>query len=139
DTLQFVCAFAPTPPASLPTAQQTHDAAARYWRDFWTRGAAVDFSGSTDPRASELERRVVLSQYLTAIQCAGSIPPQETGLTMNSWYGKFHLEMHWAHAAHFAMWNRLDLLERSLPWYQKILPAARELAHKQGYEGARWP
>ena len=71
-------------------------------------------SGSQDPRWRELERRIVLSQYLTAIQCAGSLPPQETGLTCNSWEGKFHLEMHWWHAAHFALWDRLPLLERSL-------------------------
>ena len=49
----------------------------------------------------------MLSQYLTAIQCAGRYPPQETGLTFNSWEGKFHLEMHWWHAAHFALWGRL--------------------------------
>ncbi|HEU0253316.1 MAG TPA: hypothetical protein VFR12_09820, partial [Pyrinomonadaceae bacterium] len=72
-------------------------------------------------------------------QCCGSMPPQETGLTVNSWYGKFHLEMHWWHAAHFALWNRLPLLERSLAWYSKILPVARQLAKSQGYEGARWP
>jgi hypothetical protein len=78
-------------------------------------GAAVDFSGSTDPRAHELERRIILSQYLTKINCAGSLPPQETGLTMNSWYGKFHIEMHWWHGVHFALWDRLDLLENSLP------------------------
>jgi hypothetical protein len=47
----------------------------------------VDLSGSRDPRAMELERRIVLSQYQTAIQCAGSLPPQETGLTCNSWFG----------------------------------------------------
>ena len=45
-------------------------------------GGAVDLSDSRDPRAPELERRVVLSQYLTAIQCSGSLPPQETGLTV---------------------------------------------------------
>jgi hypothetical protein len=82
---------------------------------------------------------VVLSQYVTAIQCSGSMPPQETGLTVNSWYGKFHLEMHWWHAAHFALWNRLPLLERSLDWYRQILPSARERARAQGYRGARWP
>ncbi|HWP43552.1 MAG TPA: glycoside hydrolase family 65, partial [Blastocatellia bacterium] len=74
-----------------------------------------------------------------AIQCAGSKPPQETGLTVNSWYGKFHLEMHWWHAAHFPLWNRSRLLEKSLGWYHSILPAARSLARSQGYAGARWP
>jgi hypothetical protein len=47
--------------------------------------------------------------------------------------------MHWWHAAHFALWNRLPLLERSLDWYQQILPLARERARAQGYRGARWP
>ena len=82
---------------------------------------------------------MVLSQYLTAIQCSGSMPPQETGLTVNSWYGKFHLEMHWWHAAQFALWNRLPLLEKSLGWYESILLSARERARTQGYRGARWP
>jgi hypothetical protein len=73
------------------------------------------------------------------IQCSGSIPPQETGLTYNSWYGKFHLEMHWWHAAHFALWNRLDLLEKSLTWYSTISSKAKSIAERQGYLGIRWP
>jgi hypothetical protein len=81
----------------------------------------------------------VLSRYLTAIQCAGRLPPQETGLTYNSWEGKFHLEMHWWHAVHFAAWDRVDLLETSLGYYDRILPKARETAARQGYAGARWP
>ena len=81
----------------------------------------------------------MLSQYLTRIQCAGSLPPQESGLTFNSWEGKFHLEMHWWHAIHFALWDRLDLFERSLGYYQKILPQAEATARRQGYAGARWP
>ena len=124
---------------SIPGFASTIDASSRYWRRFWSIGGAVDLSLSSDKRANELERRVVLSQYVTAIQCSGDIPPQETGLTVNSWYGKFHLEMHWWHAAHFALWNRLPLFERSLGWYQSILPRAREIAASQGYAGARWP
>src|SRR5438093_4505743 len=105
----------------------------------WQSGGAVDLSGSSDPRAVELERRIVLSQYLTAINGAGSTPPQETGLVCNSWHGKFHLEMHWWHAAHFVLWGRPHLFERSLPWYQKILPVAQATARRQRYGGARWP
>jgi hypothetical protein len=67
------------------------------------------------------------------------LPPQETGLTVNSWYGKFHLEMHWWHAAHFALWNRLPLLEKSLGYYPLVLASARDRAKQQGYAGARWP
>ena len=110
----------------------------QHWNNFWRGGAAIDFSNCTDPRATELERRVVLSQYLTKIQCSGSLPPQETGLTMNSWYGKFHLEMHWWHATHFALWNRTPLMSRSLEWYRDALEPAQSTAAWQGYTGARW-
>ncbi|HEV7994150.1 MAG TPA: hypothetical protein VGP25_20150 [Gemmatimonadaceae bacterium] len=123
----------------LPSAGATLAASASHWQRFWTDGATLDLSGSTDPRATELERRIVLSEYLTAIQCAGTRPPQETGETFNSWFGKAHLEMHWWHAAHFALWGRSAMLERSLPWYSQILPRARETAARQGYRGARWP
>jgi protein-glucosylgalactosylhydroxylysine glucosidase len=108
------------------------------WKSFWERGGAIDFAGSTDPRADELERRVVLSQYLTAVNCSGKYPPQETGLTCNSWYGKFHLEMHWWHSMHFALWNRLDLLENSLNWYNSVYQKAQGIAERQGYKGVRW-
>jgi hypothetical protein len=109
------------------------------WENFWSTGGAIDFSACTDPRAKELERRVILSQYLTRIQCAGTMPPQETGLTMNSWYGKFHLEMHWWHATHFALWGRIHLMEKSMAWYKTALGKARSTATWQGYRGARWP
>jgi len=138
--LECVAAFSPRPLSrSLPGAASTFAESAAHWKRFWALGGAIELAGSRDPRATELERRIVLSQYLTAIQCSGSVPPQETGLTVNSWYGKFHLEMHWWHAAHFAAWNRISLLEKSLDWYSSILPAARRTAATQGYVGVRWP
>jgi hypothetical protein len=124
------------PPA---TVDESVEASADYWDSFWTSGAALDLDGSTDERAPELERRIVLSQFITATQAAGDFPSQETGLVMNSWAGKFHLEMHWLHAAHFAMWGRPELLERSFRWYLRVLPTAKEIAARQGYPGARWP
>ena len=143
DTLEFVTLFDPKKilwgRQKNRSFAQIKTAAASYWNHFWTDGGAIDLSGSKDPRWFELERRIVLSQYLTAIQDAGKNPPQETGLTYNSWEGKFHLEMHWWHEAHFALWNRLPLLEKSLGFYQKILPRAEATAKKQGYAGARWP
>jgi hypothetical protein len=136
----FVASFSSAPAASdLPSFEATRDAARAHWNRFWQSGGAIDLSESRDPRWRELERRIVLSQYLTAIQCAGTYPPQETGLTFNSWEGKFHLEMHWWHAAQFALWDRLPLLDRSLDYYRTILPRARETARRQGYRGARWP
>lgn len=128
-----------TPPGVPLTTAEVEHAAAEHWPRFWRSGAALDLSGTSDPRAEELERRTVLSQYLTAIQCAGSLPPQETGLLGNSWRGRVHLEMHWWHAAHFALWGRPELLARSMGFYRRILPLARETATRQGYAGARWP
>jgi hypothetical protein len=140
DALAVTSTFSPAAPAgSLPGFEDTSAAARAHWNRFWSTGGAIDLSGSTDPRWRELERRIVLSQYLTAIQCAGRYPPQETGLTFNSWEGKFHLEMHWWHAAQFALWDRLPLLERSLGYYGSILPKAKAAAARQGYTGARWP
>lgn len=115
------------------------EASRAHWPQFWSSGGAIDLHGTADPRAAELERRIVLSQYLTAINCAGSLPPQETGLVCNSWRGRFHLEMHWWHAAHFAQWNRTELLLPSLRWYGTILESARQTAKAQGFDGVRWP
>ncbi len=125
--------------APLEDFSTTQVSSEQGWQAFWKSGGAIDFSGSTDPRAKELERRIILSQYLTKIQCAGSLPPQETGLTFNSWYGKFHLEMHWWHGVHFALWNRIDLLEKSMWWYDEIIESAAATAKWQGFEGVRWP
>jgi protein-glucosylgalactosylhydroxylysine glucosidase len=138
--LEFVMLFAPRPNAdALPSFDQTRSASADHWKQFWTSGGAVDLSASSDPRASELERRIILSQYNTALHCAGNMPPPETGLLFNSWYGKSHLEMHWWHGVHFAAWNRMELFERSLGFYHRIFPSAKEIAARQGYQGVRWP
>ncbi|MDE5749805.1 MAG: hypothetical protein K2H87_03430, partial [Duncaniella sp.] len=75
----FTATFTPEKPASDFKAKDfaaAEKAASDYWQGFWKNGGVVDFSECTDPRASELERRVVLSQYLLAVQCAGSTPPQ---------------------------------------------------------------
>lgn len=112
--------------------------AAGYWNRFWDEGGIVDFGRCTDPRAAELERRVLLSQYLLAVQCAGDNPPQETGLTYNSWFGKFHLEMIYWHQAQFALYGHEELLARSLRWYHTAAPIARGIAERQGFEGIRW-
>jgi protein-glucosylgalactosylhydroxylysine glucosidase len=124
---------------SIPSFTETVKNNIESWRKFWESGAAVDFSECSDSRAEELERRVVLSQYLTKVQCSGSLPPQETGLTSNSWFGKFHLEMHWWNAAHFIQWGRAELMEKQLDYYFSIFEKAKITAQFQGYEGARWP
>lgn len=113
---------------------------AQNWEKFWKSGAAVDLSESKDPRWKELERRIVLSQYLTRTNSAGSFPPAETGLLgTDCWRGQYHGEMIYWHLAHYALWDRLELSDRALTCYQRNLPVARLLAKQLGYEGAQWP
>jgi hypothetical protein len=139
DNIQLSCLFSATEPTDeLPLFAEAESASKAYWNNFWMNGAAVDFSHCTDPRAKELERRVVLSQYLLAIQSAGSVPPQETGLTYNSWFGKFHMEMIWWHQAWQALWGHENLLERTMKWYDTVEPVARSIAQRQGFNGVRW-
>lgn len=151
DTFSFSCRFSPDfqgtvlesePPIytceTLPAFNETAAASTAHWTNFWTKGAVVDFSHCTDARAKELERRVVLSQYLLAIQSAGSVPPQETGLTYNSWFGKPHLEMIWWHQSWLPLWGHAELLDRTLGWYETVEPIAREIAKRQGFDGVRW-
>ncbi len=146
DLISFVCTFSAD---DVPWAQyqllakssfaDVQAAGTEGWREYWTHGGVADFSGSTDPRAAEIERRIVISQYLMKVNFAGSFPPAETGLTCLSWYGKHNSEMYFWHAAQFYIWGRPDLLERSLAWYQKILPLGQADAQTQGFEGVRWP
>ncbi len=101
-------------------------------------GGAIDLSGSTGPRAQESERRIVLSQYLTAIQCSGNTPPQETGLTCNSWYGKFHLECIGGTRRTLRSGRERRCWSAAWAGTRRFCPS-RGKAARQGYRGARWP
>ena len=131
-----------SPRSSLPSSSPNTPFPAVFTQiplSFWLSGGIVDFSRCTDPRAPELERRVIQSLYLTRINCTGDTPPQETGLTYNSWFGRPHLEMTWWHAVHFSLWNRQQYLAHLLEWYnQKAYPEARKIAERQGFKGVRW-
>lgn len=139
EQLVFSCLFSRDETVSVPQAGQLFVESASDWQAFWQSGAAIDLSESTDPRWKELERRIVLSQYVMKINEAGSLPPQESGLVNNGWYGRFHFEMIWWHGVHYALWNRWPLLDKSLAVYRNFLSTSKERAKKQGYKGARWP
>lgn len=141
DTLEFTCEFSPSKPdaASIPNFAECRKAYENMWADFWENGAFIDLSASSDPRWKELERRIITSQFLMRINAAGNLPPQESGLMENSWFGRFHFEMIWWHAYHWILWERPHLAKNILSIYEKTLPYAREIARKQGYRGARWP
>ena len=138
-TLDLAINFSPQESDKTRNGESVREASKKAWKAFWEKGGVIELYKSKDPRALELERRIVLSQYLMAIQSCGCMPPQETGLTCNSWYGKFHLEMHLWHGGHLPLWNRAELLERSLPWYKQHLKEAQANAARNGYKGARWP
>ncbi len=139
NTLEFTVLFSNKPSKKALSVESVAKSSKKGFRDFWESGAAIDLHCSKDPRALELERRIVLSQYLTAIQSSGSLPPQETGLTCNSWYGKFHLEMYLWHCSWFVLWNRPEMISKSLLWYRNNLEKAKENAARNGYKGAKWP
>lgn len=137
-TLDLTVGFSPKPEKIGLASEMIRDASTHAWTTFWRTGAAVDFTGSTNPLARKLEKRIVLSRYLTAAQCVGDVPPQESGLTCNTWYGKHHTEMIWWHNAHFILWGQIELGKKNLDWFLRQLPAARELAASRGLRGARW-
>jgi len=136
--LEFTLQFSPVPVAAVGPVVDVLEESAAHWAKFWRESAAVDFTGSTNPLAAKLEERIILSRYLMAVQMAGAVPPQETGLTCSSWYGKHHTEMIWWHTAQFALWGQDGALEKNLDWYRAQLPAARVLAASRGLGGARW-
>ena len=119
--------------------REVMDRSEKGWMNFWETGGIIRLNKSSDGRAMELERRIILSQYLMAVNSAGSAPPQETGLICNSWYGKMHLEMYLWHCAWLPLWNHTERMEKSIRWYEKHLPQAQENARRNGYRGARWP
>ena len=133
----FCVRFAPEA-ADAPSFKTAAAHARQLWNGYWRSTGVIDFSRCTDPRAPLLERRVVQSQYLMRVQEAQHFPPAETGLTYNSWFGKFHLEMVMWHSFHWATWNQPELLRRQLAWYKGVQPAAREIAARQGFPGVRW-
>jgi len=140
-TLEFTWAFANTPTTEgIPDFAETKTACDLHWPEFWQSGGAIDLSESKDPRWKELERRIVLSQYLTAVQSAGSYPSAEGGLMgIGPWRGQFHMEMFWWHTAHFALWDRWDMADSALQCYKRFEPAAQALAEQLGYKGLKWP
>jgi hypothetical protein len=138
--MAFVCAFSATPlPSNLPTCAETKAVCAAHWKKHWTTGGAIDLSASKDARWQELERRIVLSQYLMAAMSAGSWPSSENGLLgIDPWRGQFHMEMVWWHLAHYALWDRWDQADEAIGCYRRFAPAARELAAQLGYKGLKW-
>jgi beta-xylosidase len=138
NTLDLTLGFSIGPKKSAPWSEFIREESAAYWPQFWRSGGAADFSGSTNPLAAKFEERIILSRYLTAVQCVGDMPPQESGLTCNTWYGKHHTEMIAWHTAHFFLWGQTAMGKKNLDWFLGQLPNARATAAARSLRGARW-
>ncbi len=125
--------------ASGLEVEDVEKASVESWEKYWLTGAAVDLSGSSDPRWTELERRIVLSQFVLRLNETGLFPPQEAGLVNNGWYGRFHWEMIWWHGAHFLLWNRPYCVDGYLSKYSAFMEEAVSRASSEGRKGAKWP
>lgn len=109
------------------------------WEKYWNSGAAIDLSGSSDPRWFELERRIVLSQFLMGVNATGSWPCSESGLlAICPWSGRFHMEMVWWHMIHWWSWNRVEYAQKSIRIFDKIKDGAKLLAEQLDYQGYKW-
>jgi hypothetical protein len=89
-----------TPPGGW-SAEAIATRTSEEWKRFWGAGAFLDLNAgdaAATAQQIELERRVVLSQYLMRAQEHGPLPPQETALIHNSWHGKHHQEMRFWYA-----------------------------------------
>ena len=139
ETIQFTCLFAKDgADARVGSVRRVEKASADAWKEYWTSGAAVDLSGSSDPRWEELERRIVLSQYVLRLNEAGDLPPQESGLVNNGWHGREHWEMIWWHMAHYLQWGRPECTQ-CFQSYDAFMSGAVARAGTEGRRGARWP
>ncbi|CAL1710990.1 unnamed protein product [Somion occarium] len=123
-SLSLSIAYSLDSPKSVLPFKSVANESKSLWAKYWSASGFIDvLTGSTDIRAHELQRRIILSRYLMRVNEAGDTPPQESGLVNNGWYGKFHMEMVFWHLAHWALWNNWDLLDRPISVY---------------HSGARW-
>ncbi|KIJ37742.1 hypothetical protein M422DRAFT_177614, partial [Sphaerobolus stellatus SS14] len=62
---------------ALPSVSAVLNSSTSWWETFWNTGGFVDLTGTNTPEAIELQRRIILSQYLLAVNEAGDFPPEE--------------------------------------------------------------
>lgn len=76
--LQIVADFslADTTNKRLPTYETISAASRKWWSNYWAHGAFIDLSATQNKSASELQKRIILSQYLVAVNEASYNPPQ---------------------------------------------------------------
>lgn len=76
DTLHLVVAFSPTDRINVPSYNEISTESREWWANYWTSSAFIDLSANNNENATELQRRIILSQYLVAVNSASHNPPQ---------------------------------------------------------------
>ncbi|KAI0885024.1 Six-hairpin glycosidase-like protein [Annulohypoxylon maeteangense] len=140
NTMDFTAQFSPDKrTTALPSVIRERNSEG--WNEYWDEGGFVDLTSSSNPKANELQRRIILSQYHVRVNSAANgQSPQESGLMNNGWYGKFHMEMVVWHNAHWSTWGRQKYFDNIFPaLYEKLLPSSLTRAKTMGWKGARWP
>lgn len=84
-SISFTVAYSPQSQVHTSQYNSIVSSSAAWWGDYWEKGNFVDLTASGNATAVELQRRVILSQYLLAVNSAGHWFPQESGLTDNGW------------------------------------------------------
>lgn len=75
---------------SMPAPEAVFDSSMEHWERFWTKSGFIDVAtDSTDFRANELQRRIILSRYLMRVNEAGDTPPQEVSQLSESIFSEF--------------------------------------------------
>lgn len=141
DELEIAVEFAKSPEVLKKiTFAEVSKSGEKALENYWEKGGMIDFGEVDDPRAKELEDRMIKSMYITRINSCAPFPPHESGFVGNSsWYSTSHTEMHYWHSAHFAQFSRPELLDISLNSYNTHIDKLAELAKRQGYKGLRVP
>lgn len=87
-SVTFTAHFSPQRQEPRPPSE-IQEKSLEEWHDYWNEGGFVDLTLSSNSNATELQRRIILSQYHVRVNSAASgQSPQESGLMNNGWYGE---------------------------------------------------
>lgn len=81
NALQAVVKYSADEIRTIQSIEEISIESERIWNDYWTKSGFIDvLTGSTDPRAEELQRRITLSRYWMKVNEASDLSPQEVRL-----------------------------------------------------------
>ena len=76
--LKMTVGFGPTEEVTMSSYTNVVEASEKAWKEYWENGTFIDLTDVKSPNATELQRRIILSQYLMMVNSASSNPPQGT-------------------------------------------------------------